>query len=155
MTVHSAGGHFSLRYPGTLKVTYNCEAQVWLDQNDPASLQHSCPLAGDTGELLLFFQSVAGDQRDHVGSNDGSFPGEGTAPLGTGTAVVVDGVSAMRYHGTFPSGGMGVVAGEAQTVYVAYANGRTYAAIYSQNAGTPDLSGDFTTMVEHTLTFSG
>jgi hypothetical protein len=110
---------------------------------------------GDTGELLFFFESVAGDQRDHLGRNDGGFPGEGTAPLGPATAVTVDGVSGLRYAGTFPGGGMGVVAGEKQIVYIVYANGPSYAAIYSQNAGTTDMSTDFALMVEHTLTFSG
>ncbi len=84
-----------------------------------------------------------------------SFPGEGTAPLGAGTAVTVDGVSGMRYTGTWAAGGQGIVAGEKQVVYVIYANGRSYAAIYSQNAGTPDMTADFTLMVEHTLKLTG
>lgn len=152
-TVINNAGRFSLRYPGTLRVTYNCAAEVWLDQTSAAGQQ--CPLVGDTGELLLFFQSAVGDQRDRVGRNDGSFPSEGTAPLGPGTAVTVDGVSGMRYTGTWAAGGQGIVAGEKQIVYAVYANGRTYAAIYSQNAGTPDMTADFTLMVEHTLKLTG
>ncbi len=151
--VTNIDGHFSLRYPSSLNVTYNCAAEVWLDQLS-APAQATCPV-GESGEVLFFFQSVAGDQRNHLGSNDGSFPNDGTAPLGAGTPVVVDGVTAMRYSGTFLGGGMGVVAGEKQCVYVAYARGRSYAAIYSQNADTPDMSADFKLMVEHTLNFSG
>ncbi len=152
--VSSTEGRFSLRYPSSLKVTLNCTAEVWLDQLS-APDQANCPVAGDTGELLFFFQSVAGDQRNLLGRNEGSFPSEGTAPLGPGSSVTIDGVASRRYTGTFPNAGMGVVAGENQVVYIAYTNGRTYAAIYSQNAGTPDMSADFKLMAEHTLTFAG
>ncbi len=152
-SVSNAEGKFSFRYPDTLKVTYNCQNQVWLDLSS-ASAQTPCPLLGDTGELLFFFASVPGDQRSRLGSNDGSFPGEGTAPLDARAPVTVDGVSGMRYKGAWSSGGMGVVAGERQIVYIFFANDRSYAAIYSQNEGTPDLSNDFTVMVEHTLKFS-
>ncbi len=68
-TVSNVAGRFSFRYPGTLRVTYNCAAEVWLDQISAAGQQ--CPLVGDTGELLVFFQSAVGDQRDRVGRNDG------------------------------------------------------------------------------------
>ncbi len=72
----STAGQYSVTYPPSLEVDYNCPSDVWLNLPSRPP-QTECPLIGDDGQQVVFFRSP-----EH--GNQGAFPtgGMGIGPSG-------------------------------------------------------------------------
>ena len=145
-------GGYSFRYPSTLAPAMTCHATVDIEQAVAGNQPVSC--GSSEAEMLMYFDSAAGDQTSGLGANTGQFPSEYVGPLKTPASVTVGGVQGSRYDITIPSDGMSVTKGEKQTMYAFFNGTRTYVAVYSAIAGAPDLGATFKQMVEQTLKFT-